>query len=165
MCHRHTPSSQRHLSSKIPPNLYQLIFNAYLVKCKKMTCITLNMQYMSPLEKVPFATFLPLTEVSARHMFFSKTTFSSGLIYWCSRVILCIQFYRLMQLIFSTLLYMFLSSRWILREFYVILLDYKRFIWKLHGLWTLMIITEPLLIHYWTITLEHEILLNRNVFW
>ena len=27
------------------------------------------------------------------------------------RVILCIQFYRLMQLIFSTLLYMFLSSR------------------------------------------------------
>ena len=74
------------------------------MKCKKITCITLNMQYMSPLEKVPFATFYPLLKYLRSTCFFSKTTFSSGLIYWCSRVILCIQFYRLTQLILSTLL-------------------------------------------------------------
>ena len=59
---------------------------------------------MSPLEKVPFATFYPLQKYLRGTCFFSKTTFSSGLIYWCSRVILCIQFYRLTQLVFSTLL-------------------------------------------------------------
>ena len=59
---------------------------------------------MSPLEKVPFATFYPLLKYLRSTCFFSKTTFSSGLIYWCSRVILCIQFYRLTQLILSTLL-------------------------------------------------------------
>ena len=57
---------------------------------------------MSPLEKVPFATFYPLQKYLRGTCFFSKTTFSSGLIYWCSRVILCIQFYRLTQLFFST---------------------------------------------------------------
>ena len=55
---------------------------------------------MSPLEKVPFATFYPLQKYLRGTCFFSKTTFSSGLIYWCSRVILCIQFYRLTQLFF-----------------------------------------------------------------
>ena len=59
---------------------------------------------MSPLEKVPFATFYPLQKYLRGTCFFSKTTFSSGLIYWCSRVILCIQFYRLTQLLLSTLL-------------------------------------------------------------
>ena len=33
MCHRHTPSSKRHLSSKIPPNLYQLFFKRLLNCC------------------------------------------------------------------------------------------------------------------------------------
>ena len=59
---------------------------------------------MSPLEKVPFATFYPLQKYLRGTCFFSKTTFSSGLIYWCSRVILCIQLYRLTQLLLSTLL-------------------------------------------------------------
>ena len=36
---------------------------------------------MSPLEKVPFATFCPLLKYLRGTCFFSKTTFSSGLIY------------------------------------------------------------------------------------
>ncbi len=35
MCHRHTPSSKRHLSSKILPNLYQLIFLRLLSNLQK----------------------------------------------------------------------------------------------------------------------------------
>ena len=36
---------------------------------------------MSPLEKVPFASFYPLQKELRGTCFFSKTTFSSGLIY------------------------------------------------------------------------------------
>ena len=48
---------------------------------------------MSPLEKVPFATFYPPLEVPVWHIFFKKRLF---------QVDSCIKFYRLMQLIFST---------------------------------------------------------------
>ena len=40
-----------------------------------MTCITLNMQYMSPLEKVPFATFYPLQKYLRGTCFFFKNDF------------------------------------------------------------------------------------------
>ena len=40
-----------------------------------MTCITLNMQYMSPLEKVPFATFYPLLKYLRGTCFFKNDFF------------------------------------------------------------------------------------------
>ena len=52
---------------------------------------------MNPLEKVPFATFLPPLEVPVLHIFFKKRLF---------QVDSCIQFYRLIQLI----IFMFLKD-------------------------------------------------------
>ena len=50
---------------------------------------------MSPLEKVPFATFTPVGSTCVAHIFQKKRLF---------QVDSCIQFYRLTQLVFSTLL-------------------------------------------------------------
>jgi|GEM_PF-1540378 len=64
--------------------------------CVPVVCTILMFRVilcMSPLEKVPFATFYPPLEVPVWHIFFKKRLF---------QVDSCIQFYRLMQLIFST---------------------------------------------------------------
>ena len=57
---------------------------------------------MIPLEKVPFATFYPL-QMYLRGTCFFKNDFFKWTHILMFRVILCIQFYRLTQLVFSTL--------------------------------------------------------------